>query len=84
MSALTTSSPALSLVLKIIGGGDCWYGLGVEWVLGLEGVGVEMGGVTNGKVLAFSGVEVQVPIPGPAGTGVSGVLENIMAVSGGD
>ncbi len=47
MSALTTSSPALSLVLKIIGGGDCWYGLGVEWVLGQEGVSDGIEGVTN-------------------------------------
>ncbi len=70
MAALTTSSPALSLVLKIIGGGDCWYGLGVEWVLGQEGVSDEIEGVTNGKVLAFGGFEVQLPIPGPAGTGV--------------
>ncbi len=35
-------------------------------------------------MLAFGGFEVQLPIPGPAGTGVSGALENIMAVSGGD
>ncbi len=41
------------------------------------------GGVTNGKVLAFGGVEVQLPISGPAGADVWGVLENIMAVSGG-
>ncbi len=38
-----------------------------------------MGGVTDGKVLAFGGVEVQLPIFGP-----EGVLENIMAVSRGD
>ncbi len=43
-----------------------------------------MGGVTDGKVLAFGGVEVQLPILGPASTAVKGVLENIMAVSEGD
>ncbi len=42
------------------------------------------GGVTNGKVLAFGGVGVQLPIFGPAGAAVKGVLENIVAVSGGD
>ncbi len=35
-------------------------------------------------MLAFGGVEVQLPIFGPAGSAVYGVLENIMAVSGGD
>ncbi len=44
----------------------------------------ELGGVTNGKVLAFGGVEVQVPNFGAAGADVKGVLKNIMAVSGGD
>ncbi len=34
---------------------------------GLEGVSDEMGGVTNRKVLAFGGVEVQLSIFGPAG-----------------
>ncbi len=43
-----------------------------------------MGGVTDGKVLAFGGVEVQLPIFGPASTAVKGVLGNIMAVSEGD
>ncbi len=43
-----------------------------------------MGGVTDGKVLAFGGVEVQFPISGPASAAVKGVLENVMAVSGGD
>ncbi len=43
-----------------------------------------MGGVTDGKVLAFGGVEVQLPIFVPDSTAVKGVLENIMAVSGGD
>ncbi len=43
-----------------------------------------MGGVTDGKVLAFGGVEIQLPIFGPACAAVLGVLENIMAVSGGD
>ncbi len=52
--------------------------------MGREGVSDEMGGVTNGKVLAIGGVEVQPPIFGPAGAPVSGVLENIMAVSRGD
>ncbi len=32
-------------------------------------------------MLAFGGVEVQLPISGPAG---ADVLENIMAISGGD
>ncbi len=41
------------------------------------------GGVTDGKVLAFGGVKVQLPIFGPASAAVWGVLENIMAVSGG-
>ncbi len=43
-----------------------------------------MGGVTDGKVLAFGGVEVQLPIFGPDSAAVKGVLENIMAVSGCD
>ncbi len=51
--------------------------------MGREYVSDEMGGVTNGKVLAFGGVEVQLPIVGPAGAAVKGVLETIMAVSGG-
>ncbi len=38
--------------------------------MGREGVSDEMGGITNGKVLAFGGVEVQLPISGPAGTDV--------------
>ncbi len=50
----------------------------------LEGVSDEMWGVSNGKVLAFGGVEVQLPISGPAGADVKGVLENIMAISGGE
>ncbi len=51
--------------------------------MGREGVSDEMGGVSNGKVLTFGGVEVQLPTPGPAGADVKGVLENIMAVSWG-
>ncbi len=43
-----------------------------------------MGGVTNGEVLAIGGVEVQLPIFGPTGADDYGVLENIMAVSGGN
>ncbi len=46
-----------------------------------------MGRVTDGnslKVLAFGEVEVQLPIFGPASAAVLGVLENIMAVTGGD
>ncbi len=43
----------------------------------------EMGGVTNGKVLAFGGVGVQLQISGPSGADVKGVLENIMTISGG-
>ncbi len=34
--------------------------------MGREGISDGMGGVTNGKVLAFGGVEVQLPIFGPA------------------
>ncbi len=48
-----------------------------------EGVCDEVEGVNNGKVLAFGGVEVQLPILGPAGAVVKGVLANTMAVSGG-
>ncbi len=59
-------------------------GLGVGWVRGREGVSDEMGGVTDGKVLPFGGVEVQLPIFGSDSAAVKGVLENIMAVSGGD
>ncbi len=40
-----------------------------------------MRGVTNGKVVAFGGVEVQLPICRPAGADIQGVLENIMAIS---
>ncbi len=56
----------------------------VGWVRGWEGVSDKMGGVTDGKVLAFGGDEVQLPIFGPDSAAVKGVLENIMAVSGGD
>ncbi len=35
-------------------------------------------------MLAFGGVEVQLPIFGPDSAAVKGLLENIMAVSGGD
>ncbi len=52
--------------------------------MGRESVSDEIGGVTNGKVLAFGGVEVQLPIFGQDSAAVKGVLENIMAVSGGD
>ncbi len=37
---------------------------------GREGVSDEIGGVTNRKVLAFGGVEVQLPIFGPAGAAI--------------
>ncbi len=40
------------------------------WVMGREGVSDEIGGITNGKVLAFGGVEAQLPISGPAGADV--------------
>ncbi len=40
--------------------------------MGREGVSDGMGGITNGKVLAFRGVEVQLPILGPAGAEVFG------------
>ncbi len=52
--------------------------------MGREGLSDEMAGIINGKMLAFGGVEVQLPISGPAGADVLGVLENIMAISGGD
>ncbi len=52
--------------------------------MGREVVSEDMGGITNGKLLAFGGVEVQLPISGPAGADVKGVLENIMAISGGE
>ncbi len=76
-------SPSLE---KTVGGSgsDCWYGLGVGRVMGREGVSDEMGVVTNGNVLAFGGVVVQLPTSGPAGGDVLGVLENILAISGGD
>ncbi len=46
--------------------------IGMVWLLvGLwEGVSDEMGEVTNGKVLAFGGVEVQLPISGPVGADI--------------
>ncbi len=59
-------------------------GLGVGWVRGREGVSDEIGGVTDGKVLAFGGIEVQLPIFEPDTAAVKGILENIMAVSGGN
>ncbi len=43
----------------------CWVGY---WVG--EGVSDEMGGVAYEKVLAFGGVEVQLPISGLAGADV--------------
>ncbi len=49
-----------------------------------EGVSDEMGGVTDGKVLAFGGAEVQFPIFRPDGAAFFGVLENIMAGLGND
>ncbi len=38
--------------------------------MGRKGVSDEMGGITNGKVLAFGGVEVGLPISGAAGADV--------------
>ncbi len=38
--------------------------------MGREGVSANMGGVTNEKVLAFGGVEVQILIFRPAGAGI--------------
>ncbi len=38
--------------------------------MGREGVSDEMGEVTNGKVLAFGGVEIQLPILRPAGAAI--------------
>ncbi len=43
----------------------CWVGY---WVG--EGVSDEMGGVAYEKVFGFGGVEVQLPICGPAGADV--------------
>ncbi len=48
--------------------------------MGREGLSDEMGGITIGKVLAFGGVEVQLPTLGPDSAAVKGVLDNIMAV----
>ncbi len=50
----------------VLGAGGFWYGVGVGWVMGREGVSDEMGGVTNGQVLAFDGIEVELPIFGLA------------------
>ncbi len=47
---------------QVFGGGDRWYALDVGWVMGREGISDEMRGVTNGKMLAFGEVEVQLPI----------------------
>ncbi len=38
--------------------------------MGRDGISDEKEGVTNGKVLAFGGVEVQLAIFGPAGVDV--------------
>ncbi len=66
-----TLSSALSLVFKTIPRSLVVGTFGIVWVLGglWDGGGVsdEMGGVANVKVLAFSRVEVQLPISGPAG-----------------
>ncbi len=43
---------------QIFSGGNFWDYLGAGWVLGPEGVSDKTGGSTNGKVLAFGGVEV--------------------------
>ncbi len=51
--------------------------------MGWEGVSDKMVGVSNGKVLAFGGVEVQFPTFGPTGADVQGALKNVMAVTGG-
>ncbi len=65
---MTTLSSVLSLVFKTIARSLVVETVGSVRVLGglEEGVSDEMGGVTNGKVLAFGGVEVQLPIFGPA------------------
>ncbi len=52
-----SSEPGVLDNSQVFGGGDCWYGLGVGWVMVGEGVSDEMGGVKNGKVLAFGGIE---------------------------
>ncbi len=36
--------------------------VGMVWVLSGLSVSDKMGGITNGKVLSFGGVEVQLPI----------------------
>ncbi len=41
-------------------------------------------GVTNGKMLAFVGVEVMLPIIGPTDANVKGPLESAMVLKGGD
>ncbi len=65
----------------VFGGVDFCYVMVFGWFIVGEGASDEMEGVINGKVLVFGGVEVQLPIFGPAG---AAVLENVMAVSGGD
>ncbi len=67
MTVLTKLPSALSLVLKTIPKFLVVETVGRVWVLGGSD---EMGGMTNGKVLAFGGVEVQLPVSGPASTAV--------------
>ncbi len=66
---LTTLTSALSLVFKklprSLSAGNFWDCLGVGWVMEQEGVSVKIAEVFNGKVLAFGGFEVQLPIFGP-------------------
>ncbi len=61
---------------------DSWYGLGVGWVMGRNGVSDEIRGITNGKVLTFDGIEAQLPISGPVGGDVLRIVETIVVISG--
>ncbi len=46
----------------MLSGETFWYCLVVGWVIGRESISNKMGAFTSEKVLAFSGVEVQLPI----------------------
>ncbi len=46
---------------QVFSGGNFWGCLSVGWIMGRERASDEMGGVTNGKLLAFGWVEVQLP-----------------------
>ncbi len=78
-----STKPGIYDSSQVFSGGQVWDCLSVRRVNGREGVSYKMGGVTNWKVLAFGWVEVYLPILGPTGSDVKGVLEGFMAVTGG-